>query len=144
MFQHILVPVDGSQTSNSAVGKATGMAKAFNAKLTLVSVIDNYPFAGVGDIAYGQVEYTEAAMANANRALNAAEELVEGAGLKADRRVIEEHVIHEGILHTAKELGVDLIVMGSHGRHGLEKLLLGSVATRVLERSHVPVMVIRG
>jgi nucleotide-binding universal stress UspA family protein len=64
--------------------------------------------------------------------------------MNCDKRVIEEHVIHEGILDTARELGVDLIVMGSHGRHGLEKLLLGSVTTRVLGRSPVPVLVVRG
>jgi len=61
-----------------------------------------------------------------------------------ERRVIEEHVIHDGILGAVKTTGADLIVMGSHGRHGLEKLLLGSVTLRVLGRSPVPVLVVRG
>jgi nucleotide-binding universal stress UspA family protein len=145
MFKHILVPVDGSTNAANAVQKAIGQAKAFGSKLTLVTVIDNYPFTGVGgDFAYGQVEYLAAATNNANQALQKAEAAVHAEGMSCDKRVIEEHVIHEGILDTAKELGVDLIVMGSHGRHGLEKLLLGSVTTRVLGRSPVPVLVVRG
>lgn len=145
MFKHILIPVDGSPNAARAVEKAAGLAKAFGSTITLVTVIDNYPFAGVGgDFAYGQVEYLEAATANANGALRKAEEALVSQGLTCDKRVIEEHVIHEGILDTAKELRVDLIVMGSHGRHGLEKLLLGSVTTRVLGRSPVPVLVVRG
>ncbi len=145
MFKHILVPVDGSSNSANAVEKAIGQAKAFGAKLTLVTVIDNYPFAGVGgDFAYGQAEYLAAATANANSALEKAQAAISAQGMTCDKRVIEEHVIHEGILDTAKTLGVDLIVMGSHGRHGLEKLLLGSVTTRVLGRSPVPVLVVRG
>ena len=145
MFKHILVPVDGSNTAASAVETAIAQAKAFGAKLTLVTVIDNYPFTGVGgDFAYGQVEYLAAATSNANSALEKAEASIAAQGMTCDKRVIEEHVIHEGIIDTAKELGADLIVMGSHGRHGLEKLLLGSVTTRVLGRSPVPVLVVRG
>ena len=63
--------------------------------------------------------------------------------LVCTKRAIEEHVIHEGILNTAREVGADLIVMGSHGRHGLEKLLMGSVTLRVLGRSPIPVLVVR-
>lgn len=145
MFKHILVPVDGSDNATRAVDKALGLAQAFNSAITLVTVIDNYPFAGVGgDFAYGQAEYLAAAMENAGQSLDKAQALVTAKGLHCERRTVEEHVIHEGILDTAKAVGADLIVMGSHGRHGLEKLLLGSVATRVLGRSPVPVLVVRG
>ena len=144
MFKHILVPVDGSDNATRAVEKAAGLAKAFSSRITLVTVIDNYPFTGVGgDFAFGQVEYLAAATANANSALQKAEAQLSSQGLSCERRVVEEHVIHEGILETAREQAVDLIVMGSHGRHGLEKLLLGSVTTRVLGRSPVPVLVVR-
>ena len=145
MFKHILVPVDGSSNAEKAVDTAIAQAKAFGAQITLVTVIDNYPFTGVGgDFAYGQVEYLAPATANANSALEKSQATIHAQGMSCEKRVIEEHVIHEGILDTAKELGVDLIVMGSHGRHGLEKLLLGSVTTRVLGRSPVPVLVVRG
>ena len=82
MFKHILVPVDGSPNAARAVDKAAGLAQAFGASVTLVTVIDNYPFAGVGgDFAYGQVEYLAAATDNANAAL--AKAASEGKNLAA-------------------------------------------------------------
>ncbi len=144
MFKHILVPVDGSTNGAQAVDKAAGLAKAFGSTVTLVTVIDNYPFTGIGgDFGYGQAEYLTAATANAHSALNNAEMAMKALGLVCTKRAVEEHVIHEGILNTAREVEADLIVMGSHGRHGLEKLLMGSVTLRVLGRSPVPVLVVR-
>jgi nucleotide-binding universal stress UspA family protein len=58
--------------------------------------------------------------------------------------VIDGHVVHEGIVDTADAIGADLIVMGSHGRSGIEKLLLGSVTQRVLQDAKVPVLVVKG
>ncbi len=128
MFKHILVPVDGSSNSANAVEKAIGQAKAFGAKLTLVTVIDNYPFAGVGgDFAYGQAEYLAAATANANSALEKAQAAISAQGMTCDKRVIEEHVIHEGILDTAKTLGVDLIVLETFRDFGELELALDAV-----------------
>jgi nucleotide-binding universal stress UspA family protein len=145
MFKHILVPVDGSPTAMLAVDKAAGLSKAFGSAVTLVSVVDNYPFTGLGgDYVFGQVEYLAAATANANAALAKAQAALQALGVAAERRVIEEHVIHDGILSAVKATDADLVVMGSHGRHGLEKLLLGSVTLRVLGRSPVPVLVVRG
>lgn len=145
MFKQILVPVDGSGTALLAVEKAVALARAFGSKIALVNVIDYYPFVGIGaDYALGQNEYTAAATASANHALASAAEAVQGAGLPCDRRVIEGHVVHEGILEAATTFGADLIVMGSHGRHGIEKLLLGSVTQRLLAHTTLPVLVVRG
>jgi nucleotide-binding universal stress UspA family protein len=145
MFKHILVPVDGSPTAMLAVDKAAGLSKAFGSAVTLVSVVDNYPFTGLGgDYVFGQVEYLAAATANANAALSKAQAALQVLGVTAERHVIEEHVIHDGILGAIKSTNADLVVMGSHGRHGLEKLLLGSVTLRVLGRSPIPVLVVRG
>ena len=144
MFEHLLVPVDGSETAMMAVDKAVGLAKAFGSQVTLASVVDNYPFTGLGGAyVFGQAEYVTAAKANANAALDKAQAVFQGQGVATTRQVIEEHVIHEGILASARAAGADLIVMGSHGRHGLEKLLLGSVTLRVLARLLVPVLVVR-
>jgi nucleotide-binding universal stress UspA family protein len=145
MFTHVLVPVDGSSASLRAVEKAAGLARAFGSKLTLLNVIDVYPFVGIGaDYAFGQAEYLTAATANANQALAKAEAAIAQAGVACDRKVVEGHVVHQGILDSAASLGCDLIVMGSHGRHGLDKLLLGSTTQRVLGNSSVPVLVVRG
>lgn len=145
MFSHILVPVDGSGTALLAVDKAVALAKAFGSRITVINVIDFYPFVGVGaDYAFGQTEYMAAANASATQALAGACNAVQAAGLPCEKKTIEGHVVHEGILEAATSLGADLIIMGSHGRHGIEKLLLGSVTQRVLSHTTLPVLVVRG
>lgn len=145
MYQQILVPVDGSQTALQALREAVTVAKAFGASLFLVHVIDPYPFLGAGaDYALGQADYLAAATANADRALAAAGEIVAAAGLDSESVVVDGHAAEDGILNSAVTSGADLIVMGSHGRRGLEKLLLGSVTQRVLQGARVPVLVVRG
>jgi len=144
MFKHILVPVDGSATSQTAVGKATDLAKAFGAQVTVIYVIDPYPFTGVGtDFAYGQAEYLSAATAEASAAVHAAKESFVKAGVAVDTSVIEAHTAWRGIVEAGVSLSADLIVMGSHGRNGLEKLVLGSVAQAVLSHTKLPVLVVR-
>ncbi len=144
MFKHILVPVDGSETSLHAVAKAAGLAKAFGSAVTAVYVLDPYPFTGVGaDFAYGQAQYLSAATAEANTALEAVKKQMDEAGVDVKTMVGEGHAVHEGIVRVADSVGADLIVMGSHGRRGLEKLVLGSVAQRVLSAARIPVLVVR-
>lgn len=144
MFKHILVPVDGSSTSQLAVEKAVGLAKAFGSRVTAIFVIDPYPFTGVGtDFAYGQAEYLNAATAEANAAIAAAKAMIEKAGVAVDASVIEAHAAWRGVVQAAESAQADLIVMGSHGRSGLEKLVLGSVTQAVLSHTHLPVLVVR-
>lgn len=144
MFKHILVPVDGSSTSQLAVEKAVGLAKAFGSRVTAIFVIDPYPFTGVGtDFAYGQAEYLSAATAEATAAIAAAKDMIEKAGVAVDATVIEAHAAWRGVVQAAESAQADLIVMGSHGRSGLEKLVLGSVTQAVLSHTHLPVLVVR-
>ena len=94
MFKHILVPVDGSPTSMMAVSKAAGLAKAFGSAVTILYVIDPYPFTGVGaDFAYGQAQYLSAATAEANAALDAARTLGRPVDIAVnhDREAISLH-----------------------------------------------------
>ena len=145
MFKHILVPVDGSATAQLAVGKAIGLAKAFDSRVTAIFVIDPYPFTGVGtDFAYGQAEYLSAATAEANAAIKAAKMALEQAGVRVDTSVIESHAAWRGVVEAAQAMQADLIVMGSHGRSGLEKLVLGSVTQAVLSHTQLPVLVVGG
>jgi nucleotide-binding universal stress UspA family protein len=144
MFKHLLVPIDGSPTSELAVEKAIGLAKAFDSAVTVLYVVDPYPFAGVGsDFAYGQTQFLNAAKAVANDALASARKALEAAGVKVTASLVESHTAWRGILDAAETAGADLIVMGSHGRSGLEKLVLGSVAQRVLSNAKGPVLVVR-
>jgi nucleotide-binding universal stress UspA family protein len=144
MFKHILVPVDGSSTAQLAVDRAIGLAKAFGSRVTAIFVIDPYPFTGVGtDFAYGQAEYLSAATAEANAAIKAAKSSFDSAGVSVDTSVIEAHAAWRGVVQAAVSIQADLIVMGSHGRSGLEKLVLGSVTQAVLSHTRLPVLVVR-
>ncbi len=144
MFKHILVPVDGSSTAQLAVDRAIGLAKAFGSRVTAIFVIDPYPFTGVGtDFAYGQAEYLSAATAEANAAIKAAKSSFDSAGVSVDTSVIEAHAAWRGVVQAAVSVQADLIVMGSHGRSGLEKLVLGSVTQAVLSHTKLPVLVVR-
>lgn len=144
MFKHILVPVDGSPTAQFAVEKAIHLAKAFNSHVSTIFVIDPYPFTGVGtDFAYGQTEYLSAATAEANAAVKAAKAAFIEADIPVEASVIESHTAWRGVVQAAESMQVDLIVMGSHGRSGLEKLVLGSVTQAVLSHTKLPVLVVR-
>src|SRR5512133_1440670 len=144
MFKHILVPVDGSETAQMAVDKATALAKAFGSQVTVIYVIDPYPFTGVGtDFAYGQAEYLSAATAEANEAGKVAKQSFANSGVNVATSVVEAHTAWRGIVEAGESLQADLIVMGSHGRNALEKLVLGSVAQAVLSHTKLPVLVVR-
>jgi nucleotide-binding universal stress UspA family protein len=144
MFKHILVPVDGSSTARQAIGKAIAMAEAFKSAVTVVYVIDPYAFTGVGtDFAYGQAEYLSAAAAEAEEAIKAAKQAFEARGISVTGSVVEGHSIYRGILDAATSVNADLVVMGSHGRRGLERLVLGSVTAQVLSHAHLSVLVVR-
>ena len=144
MFKHILVPVDGSASSSQCIEKAIALAQAFNSAVTVVSVIDLYAFAGMGlDAGYGQVEYLNVASQEANKAVATAKQLFADSGIASTASVMEGQVIYQNILDAAEAAHADLIVMGSHGRKGLEKLVLGSVAAQVLSHTTLPVMIVR-
>jgi nucleotide-binding universal stress UspA family protein len=144
MFKHILIPVDGSPTARQAIDKALAIAEAFKSAVTLIYVIDPYAFTGVGtDFSYGQAEYLSAATAEADEAIKSAKQIFEAHGIVATGSVVEGHSVYQAILDTAESVNADLVVMGSHGRRGLEKLVLGSVTAQVLSHAHLSVLVVR-
>lgn len=144
MFKHILVPLDGSPASGAAVAKAIALAQVLKSHVTLLSIVDIYAFTGLGmDAPPAQTDYLGAATAEARLAVHRAVQLCEAAGVTATPSVIEGQGVYKSILAAAETSGADLIVMGSHGRKGLEKLMLGSVAAQVLSNTHLPVLVVR-
>ena len=146
MFKHILLATDGSAASTHAATLAIGLARSHGAQLTALYVVDPYPYLGLGEAnpmgfqAYMSAAMDHAALAHAAIAALAAEG---GPKVNVAPRVVEDVGASAGILQTAKELGTDLIVVGSHGRSGIARLLLGSVASRVVAESTVPVLVAR-
>lgn len=143
--QHILVPVDGSDISFSAVRQAVKLAKAFDSQLLLISLIAENPFDNA-DFYYASSimkEYFIQAHANAESALKEAKAIAEAGNVTAETRIITGLVNAETIAQTAEEFKTDLIVIGSHGRKGFQKMILGSFAQDVLAQTEVPVLVIK-
>jgi nucleotide-binding universal stress UspA family protein len=149
MYQHILIPTDGSKLSANAVAEGIKLAGALGASLTFLTVIT--PFASLGDLdhAFGGMpeSFRRQALAflegEAREALATALSSAKSAGVAADTLLVESGNAHEAIISAAKSKGVDLILMASHGRSGVKAVLLGSVTQRVLTHSQLPVLVCR-
>ena len=143
-FEHILVPVDGSETSYAAVDKAVEIAKAFNSKVTVVQVLALDPYIAAEYITAAQTnDLIERARTAILKTLDEAKAKFAAAGIDAETQLLEGQVIYSEIVKAAHSLNTDLIVIGSHGRTGFKKLFLGSVAQSILGQADVPVMVIR-
>ena len=146
MFKNILLATDGSVASEHAAGLAVGLARTHGAQLTALYVSDPYPYLGVGEVnPMGYQAYAAAAQQHAAQAHAHVEALCTsgGAAVPLQVRLVEDVAAASGIVESAKELGCDLIVMGSHGRSGIVRLMLGSVASRVVAESPIPVLVSR-
>lgn len=145
MFKHILVPTDGSDLSQSSAKKAVAFAKAIGARVTVITVTAPWSSIAVGEVAIvlSETDYEARAESNAFAYLNAVTDAAKAAGVP--RNAIHVHHIRpdEAIIDTAKTEHCDLIMLGSHGRRGVSRMLLGSEATRILSHSPVPVLVLR-
>jgi len=145
MFRRILVPVDGSGPSREAVELAIATAVAVGGSLLFCSVVDSDRIV-MECAAMPFVDPTpsiDALKARANEALAAAVARAESQGLRAESMLKEGEPV-KTLLHVAHQYAANLIVMGSHGRRGLQRLLLGSTTEGVLRGSNVPVLVMRG
>lgn len=146
-FRHILLATDGSAASASAARLAVDLARSQGAKLTAVYVVDPFPYLGIADTnPMGLYAYLSAARDHAAAAHAQVTSLCTapgGAPVQLQLRLVEDVPAAKGILRTALDENADLIVTGSHGRGGLEGLLLGSVAARVVTQSTIPVLVVR-
>ncbi|MEB3172585.1 MAG: universal stress protein [Cyanobacteriota bacterium] len=146
-YTHLLVPTDGSELSGQAVDQAIGLAKALGARLTLLHAQPPVPLPilGMGDAIDPVTVDTlvRASREGAERVMADALARVRASGLEPGQQAIEHASPHAAITQAARELGCDLIVMASHGRRGLEGLLLGSETQKVLATSPCPVLVVR-
>jgi nucleotide-binding universal stress UspA family protein len=128
MFQKILIPVDGSQCGDHAAQVGLEFAKRLGARVVLTNAL---------------IEY--ATEKDANRVIGPAREMAEKLGVPIETRLAEGRFlsIGDGIIEASQESNSELIVMGTHGREGIPRMLLGSVAEWVSRRATVPVMLIR-
>jgi nucleotide-binding universal stress UspA family protein len=151
MFKHILLPTDGSELSNKAVRQAIEVARVHGAKITAVTVVREchlYISEEGGRTVAEDVETLEkrleaAEAARAKKILDEVQRFATEADVQCDTVAPISHVPYEAIIKQAEKSGCDLIVMASHGRRGLQALLLGSETVKVLTHSTIPVLVCR-
>lgn len=146
MYKHILIATDGSELATKAVEQGLALAKALGAKATAVTVTESWVAVAPGEyysIAFPIDEYEKACAAGAQITLGAVKEIAQRLGAPCDTLHVKDQLPAEGIIETAKTLGCDLIVMASHGRRGVARLLLGSQANKVVTQSSMPVLICR-
>lgn len=144
MFKHIIVPIDGSDFSLQAVDLAASLAKEQGADCTVFTVVDIIPAASLAAATPDLVNaWLKTLDEQAQIAVNAAVGRMRVKGVEANAEVAKGFA-PDVILEVAARHRGDLIVMGSHGRSGLRRLFLGSVAESVLRSSPIPVLIVRG
>ena len=144
MYQHILIPTDGSELARMALMHGLFLARSMGARVTVISV--ERPFHMLSQHGGGFKTETAAELLEAHAAtiLGSAVDDAKVVGVECATMHIERENVYEAIISTAKEQACDLIVMGSHGRSGASAILLGSVTNKVLSHSTIPVLVHRG
>ena len=137
MVQKILTPTDGSDTAKAAVRFATDIAKAENAEVVVLGVVHDLQY---GDTA--EVDATPEIKDDIPRAVDAEVAELTSSGVTARGDIVQGANVHEAIAKEATDVGADLIVMGTHGRTGLGRAMIGSVADRVVRHTDVPVLLV--
>ena len=147
MYQRILVATDGSTLSKKAVGSAISLAQLTGAELVALKVIPRYPqsyFEGGAVLAAKEIARVEKQWADHGQAIvDAVAKSALAKKVKAKAITATSDLVSEAIIAAAKKHKCDLIVMASHGRRGIKRLLLGSETQQVLTHSHIPVLVLR-
>jgi nucleotide-binding universal stress UspA family protein len=146
-YKRILVPVDGSPTSNEGLREAIELARGQQASLRLVHIADEHVIAAMGlEYSASVDELMRGVAAAGRRILRNAERVVRRAGVEASAVMLETLTgpVADPIVREAKKWRADLIVIGTHGRRGVRRLVLGSDAEQVVRLSPVPVLLVRG
>lgn len=145
MYQRILVPIDGSPTSDRGLKEAVRLAKEQRARLCLIHVIDQSVMPTLPSSGLYVRTVLEAMRRSGEIVLQHAMNAVKAEGVDADSRMVENFMgrVAEAIVDEAGKWRAHLIVMGTHGRRGVSHLFLGSDAEMVVRMSDVPVLLVR-
>ena len=147
MYERILVATNGSTLSKKAVTHAIGLAAATGAVLVALKVVPRYPQAyfegsiplNAKEVARIEAQWTE----EAQKAVDAVQKAAQAKGVTAKGIVTRSDIVSDAIIAAAKKQKADLVIMASHGRKGIKRLLLGSETQQVLTHCQVPVLVLR-
>ena len=149
MFRHILLPTDGSEISDKAARQAIELAKAFGAKITAVHIMselhlhlqdEGFP---TPELPALKKRFARGEAARAKTILGSVQAAAKIAGIECAVATATSDTPYEMIIDQATRFKCDLIVMASHGRRGLQGILLGSETQKVLTHSKIPVLVCR-
>ncbi|SEP19964.1 universal stress protein [Nitrosovibrio sp. Nv6] len=145
MYQRILVPVDGSPTSERALQEAIRLAQQQSAQLELVHIMGDIRLMDA-DSYINYAEMKETITSTGKKILAQAQTVVQQAGAAVEVKLLEARGerIASAIMEEARRWQADLIVIGTHGRTGFSRVLFGSVAEGVVRTAHIPVLLIRG
>ena len=147
MYKRILVPTDGSPLAKKAVDAAVQLAASLGAEVVALNVVPDYPtscYEGGIDVALSEIARVERMWAEQGQALaDDVGRTAEQAGVKAKAVTVRSDLVADAILAAAKKNRCDLVVMASHGRKGIKRLLLGSETEQVLTHGKIPVLVLR-
>jgi nucleotide-binding universal stress UspA family protein len=144
MFKRILVPTDGSDLSNKAIEAAVDLARTLKASLVGMTTLEPYSYSNLSEYRPETLDDYEARMEQAGaERLGKIANAAAAVGVPVETVAAKSFSPYEAIIDTAKAQGCDLIVMASHGRRGLNAVLLGSETQKVLTHSSIPVMVYR-
>jgi nucleotide-binding universal stress UspA family protein len=145
MYKHILIATDGSKIANKAMAHGIELAKETGAKLSAVTVTEPYEAVAVVETMaiILPADYSKQCEASAAKILSGVTSAAEAAGIGCDVLHQENRWPYDGIIEAVEKVGADLIVVGSHGRRGIEGLLLGSQAVKLLTHTKVPALVVR-
>ncbi len=148
-YRHIMLAVDGSEPSRKAEKECIAFAKSVGAKVTAIHVVSHFhlhfqPWATPKEMhAKIEKEHEEEATENARKMISELETRAKAGGVKCEGLVVVGDHPYEEIINNAEKRKCDLIMMASHGRRGIDALLLGSETAKVLTHSKIPVLVVR-
>lgn len=146
MYNRILVPIDGSATSEAGLKEAIRMAQLTKANMRMVHVVDELSFAMTVDAyRYHAGELLDLTRQNGAKLLETAVSTARAAGIEADSVLYEnlDRTVHQRVLDEADDWKAELIVMGTHGRRGVRRAVLGSSAEAIMRGAAVPVLLVR-
>jgi len=136
MYEHVLLPTDGSGGTDRAIEHALELASTYDASLHVLTVVDDGAIGAAAEDTFDDIRTRQ------REALESIADRARSAGLAVES-VVREGTPHREILEYVDAAGIDLVVMGTHGRSGVGRVLLGSVTERVVRAAPVPVVTVR-
>jgi nucleotide-binding universal stress UspA family protein len=146
MYKRILVPVDGSETSNKALTAALQLARDAGGRVRLVHVVDELAYvSGYDQYGGSSAELIQIVRESGAKLLDEAMAIAQAAGVEAEKMMFDNlgERLGETIAHEATRWNADLVVVGTHGRRGIGRVFLGSGAEQIIRLAPVPVLVVR-